>query len=327
MFRKSRESVRLRRVVCNIILIIIYVMLVGAWALHDSLGLLVFSLIVTLGMLAFVSWLYNEELSRSYEQTRKSETLLRKQKATLEREVTKRTEALKRAQVDEMRQLYRFTELGQFGVMLLHDLANQLTSLSLEVEDLQRTQQSKDIARIRQIIRYLEELMDNTRDRLHDGAQAQTFDILQRTTEIIAFLRYKAAKAGVTIEWHPPRTLWPYHGDPMCLGQIITIITNNAIDAYAEVPHSTPSPHERQVSIKMTRTASEIIITIRDWAGGLSPAQLAQLFKPFQSTKKTGLGLGLFIAKQTVELHFNGTIEVQSKGDLVQFVVRLPRKA
>lgn len=325
MQKESSQSIRLRRVVCNIILITVYVILIVAWSIQDSLGLFAFVLVVTLGMLAFVSWLYNEELGRSYEQTRRSERILREQKRELEKEVEKRTHALKVAQIDEMRQLYRFTELGQFGVMLLHDLANQLTSLSLEVEDLQRKQQTKDIERIRHIIRYLEELMDSTRDRLHDGAQAQNFDIIQRTTEVVSFLRYKATKAGVTIEWNPPPHLWKCYGDPMCWGQVVTILTNNAIDAYSEAPHKTPRLKDRRVVVDMEQTEHDIVLSVKDWAGGIPKMKQKMLFKPFQSTKKTGLGLGLFIAKQTVELNFNGSVSVHSHGKLVEFIITIPR--
>src|SRR4051812_21420069 len=91
---------------------------------------------VGFGMLALVSWLYNREMERSLRQAQGAEAALLQQKATLEVEVEKRTEELRQAQLEEMQQMYRFAELGQLGVTLLHGLANHLTALTLEIEGL-----------------------------------------------------------------------------------------------------------------------------------------------------------------------------------------------
>ena len=49
-----------------------------------------------------------------------------------------------------------------------------------------------------------------------------------------------------------------------------------------------------------------------------------RLFKPFSSTKKKGLGIGLYQCKTIVEAH-EGTIEVESsQGVGTSFIVKLP---
>jgi signal transduction histidine kinase len=55
-----------------------------------------------------------------------------------------------------------------------------------------------------------------------------------------------------------------------------------------------------------------MVVEIRDTGVGMDPADAARIFEPYFSTKATGTGLGLTIAKRNVEL-IGGTIEVASE--------------
>ena len=54
------------------------------------------------------------------------------------------------------------------------------------------------------------------------------------------------------------------------------------------------------------------MIEIADTGVGMDPEALARIFEPYFSTKATGTGLGLTIAKRNVELN-GGTIDVHSQ--------------
>jgi signal transduction histidine kinase len=277
-------------------------------------------------MLALLSWLYNREMERSLARAGQAEAALLQQKATLEVAVKERTEQLRQAQLEEMRQMYRFAELGQLGATLLHDLANYLTALTLEIEGLQSPTHSKAIARVQRIIRYLENVVDSMRGRLRGNPQSETFNIIRKLGELVTFLRYKAAKAGVVMEWQQPAGSWKYTGDSASLLQVLAIIMGNAIDAYGVVPPNDHGAAERRVAVGMQRDETHIIITVRDWGCGITESQREHLFAPFHSTKESGLGLGLFIARQTVEANFSGTLELSPRTDLTEFIVKLPLK-
>ena len=66
-------------------------------------------------------------------------------------------------------------------------------------------------------------------------------------------------------------------------------------------------------------------ITVEDTGSGISPEFIQrQLFRPFQSSKQKGLGIGLFQCKSIVEAH-HGSIEVESEvGKGTIFTVKLP---
>lgn len=272
-------------------------------------------MIVVCVALAITFWLCNRKIKQSLAQAQRSEEQLTQQKVVLER----RADHLRQMQMEEMQQMYRFAELGQAGVTLLHDLANNLSVLTLEIDNLKNAQQTQEITRAKYIIKYLEDIIDNTRDWLHGGTKVQTFDIIRKVTETIAFLSHKATKAHVSIEWQPPVQSLEHTGDTARFNQVVAYIINNAIEAY----ESTPGPHRVRVMLEFRK--AEIVIKIIDWGKGISRKERKNLFKPFQSTKKSGLGLGLFLAKQMIEVNFSGTISLASTFDRTEFIIVLPR--
>lgn len=275
---------------------------------------------VIFGMLGLISWLYNREMERSLQLAQEAQLALFRQKATLRQQVEKRTEQLRHVQLEEMQQMYRFAELGQWGVTLLHDLANHLTVLTLEIEGLQSIQNSNAIARTQEITKYLEEIVDSTRSRLQGDTQKQAFNIIRKTSDVVEFLSYKAAKAKVTIDWQPPARSWIYTGDPTCFSQVVAIIISNAIDAYGDAGNG----DGRRVVVSMSRDKTHIVIAISDWGKGIPRELRKYLFKPFHTTKKKGLGVGLFIAQQTVVTNFSGTIALKPRSDHTEFLIKLP---
>jgi len=277
------------------------------------------------GLLALVALFYDREMHHSSNQVEEAEAALSEQKSSVNKQVKKRTSQLEQMQLEEIQHMYRFAELGQLGVTLLHDLANHLTTLTLEIEGIQNKQHTEATDRAHQIIHYLESTVDSTRDRLHGSTQRQPFNIIGKTTEAIAFLNYKADRAGIRVEWKPPARSWTYIGDPAGYSQVIAILTSNAIDAYASAVRKKISrPHDPCISVTMEKNQSHIIIHVNDWGKGISKRQQKQLFKPFRTTKKTGMGIGLFMAKQTLETTFSGTLTLNPRSDHTDFVIMLP---
>jgi CheY-like chemotaxis protein len=86
-----------------------------------------------------------------------------------------------------------------------------------------------------------------------------------------------------------------------------------------------------RIEVACKRENNDAVIRFIDHGRGLRPETIARLFEPFYQAdqglarSEGGLGLGLTLAKQLVELH-GGTIEAQSDGlgQGSQFTVRLP---
>jgi two-component system, OmpR family, sensor histidine kinase KdpD len=88
------------------------------------------------------------------------------------------------------------------------------------------------------------------------------------------------------------------------------------------------TPRDTVIDVELSSTPDAIHIAVRDRGPGIDADKRARIFEPFQrnSTAGTGVGLGLHIAKEIVELH-GGTLTVEAPvGGGSRFVVMLPRK-
>ena len=106
--------------------------------------------------------------------------------------------------------------------------------------------------------------------------------------------------------------------DRLQLRQVFANLVRNAIEALAE----TENP---QVWIHGRQAADEIIVEVRDNGPGLSEDLLHSPFEAFQTTKATGMGLGLSICQTIVEAH-GSSIQVASEpgtGACFTFTLRI----
>jgi putative PEP-CTERM system histidine kinase len=89
--------------------------------------------------------------------------------------------------------------------------------------------------------------------------------------------------------------------------QMNKVVTNLILNAAEAVPP------DGQVRIATQQNNGWVVLTVADNGCGMSPDFLSQsLFRPFQTTKKNGLGIGMFQSKMIVEAH-GGRIAVTSE--------------
>ena len=122
-------------------------------------------------------------------------------------------------------------------------------------------------------------------------------------------------RATVTITGGPELTL---PGDPDQLDQLLINLLHNAVDASAETNGG--------VRVSWSTVASQIVLVVDDDGPGV--ADTANLFVPFFTTKPTGSGIGLVLARQIAEAH-GGSLVVRNRKAArgAEAVVTLPLRA
>jgi signal transduction histidine kinase len=277
-----------------------------------------------LAVIAFVSWLFNHQMELSLRRARRSEKALQRQKQLLEVKVEERTQQLRVTQLEQMRELYRFAELGRLSTALFHDLANHLTTVSVDIEGLKSNDQSDIMQRLQDNIRHVDEVVQRVRQQIQGKTTIEPFSILDETQDVIKLLSFAASKAGVTIELKSGtiRRNLVCKGDSLRFRQIVLNLISNGIEAYDGQKDNSRS---RLVLIQLERVKTTLILRVTDFGAGIEKAVVGKIFEPFYSTKAKGVGIGLFIVKQVVQQDFGGTIEVLSEAnEETTFIARLP---
>ncbi|MCU0814414.1 MAG: ATP-binding protein [Burkholderiaceae bacterium] len=133
-----------------------------------------------------------------------------------------------------------------------------------------------------------------------------------------AILRPEARRRGATLELALQARHDEVLGDPVQLQQVLINLVLNAFDAMGASP-----PEHRRVRVGTTDAAAGVQIGVRDFGPGIAAADLPRVFDPFFSSKASGMGLGLSIARSIVEAH-GGTITAANREPGAEFRVTLP---
>jgi PAS domain S-box-containing protein len=137
-----------------------------------------------------------------------------------------------------------------------------------------------------------------------------TIDLSRIVEDSIATVRPAADAKGVVIRTSLNHDAGPISGDADRLQQVVWNLLSNAVRF---------TPREGNVEIRLERNGGDASITVRDTGAGIEPGFLPHVFERFRqadsrpSREYGGLGLGLAIARDLVELH-GGSIQVASDG-------------
>jgi PAS domain S-box-containing protein len=241
---------------------------------------------------------------------------------------------IERAHAERAELLAELTAASQakdeFLAMLGHELRNPLSPIVTSLQ-LMRLRGEEAALREREIIerqvghlvRLVDDLLDISRvTRGKIDLKFERVDVarpLEKAIEMASLLlEQRQHRLDVEIE---PGLAW--EGDPMRLAQVVANLLTNAA-RYTE-----PGGHVR---LRAARDGNGWLrISVLDDGVGMAPALRAQVFDLFFQGKRSidraegGLGIGLSLVKNIVELH-GGRVEARSegKGRGSEFVVMLP---
>ena len=212
-------------------------------------------------------------------------------------------------------QMNKLTSLGKIAVGLVHDLAN-MTQYTLQHADNAQTDNAQNSLKKNEIqhtvqgIHDIARLVDATRKRISHEQESRWFSPAIEIVHAKKLLDYTMRSQNIQTlcSFEPHIALF---GSPAQFYQCVSNLLINAIEAYGSSPSIVPIKNvPKTIAIKIRCASPYVIVTIRDWAGGISKTKSGLIFKPFFTTKSStkGLGLGLSLVKDIMKDAFHGKI-------------------
>jgi PAS domain S-box-containing protein len=224
---------------------------------------------------------------------------------------------------EERIQLERLIAIGEMATIVAHDIRNPLTSITNASFYIKKTCLNHTDAECKTAIKMLDIIQRETiyasniiNDLLDFASKSLPEKIEQNINELvqasltasnipknIKIITNFAEKSVVSV-------------DEKQLKRVFFNLIKNAVQSMS---------NGGKLTITTIETKDKIIITFTDTGQGISETDMANIFKPFFTTKSKGMGLGLPICKNIVERH-GGIIDFESKvGQGTTFIINLPK--
>jgi two-component system sensor kinase FixL len=230
----------------------------------------------------------------------------------------------------EVTHMSRFTALGEMASTLAHEINQPLTAISNYLRGCQRLLQRVDsdssamlrdaigkaadqALRAGQIIRRLREFVAR-------GESDRRIESLPKLIEDASTLALIGAKEnGVDVSFRLDPAVDLVLADRIQIQQVLVNLIRNAIEVMAE------TPGRRRLEIAAMADRENLVrVSVSDTGLGIAPEIAKQLFQPFVTTKRKGMGLGLSICRTIIEAH-GGKIWVEPNpggGTIFHFTLR-----
>lgn len=221
---------------------------------------------------------------------------------------------------DELAESREMAAVAKVSSFVVHDLKNLASGLSMLLENARDYLQEPEFQRdmldtIRNSLARMNKLTQRLKMAPRENSPSlQPADLRALVEETVAEIARAYAQGRIVLEGESAVSLV----NPEQIRNVVHNLILNALEATDE---------GGTIRVETGVEGAGAFIRVHDTGCGMTDEFLAhELFRPFRTTKKKGLGIGLYQCKQIVEAH-GGTIEARSEvGVGSVFTVRLPNK-
>lgn len=177
------------------------------------------------------------------------------------------------------------------------------------------------ISKIKSYLEYMSDIITAVKGQAvalsENTVDSFTVEGLTKRVDILMKHELKKALITLNLDLKVPTSLM-IHGNINSLVQVINNMISNAIQAYKGKEGQT-------IDLIITQEKNDVIVSVRDYAGGLPKEVQEKLFKEMITTKgKDGTGIGLFMSYSNIRAHFNGDITYsteEGKGTIFNIIL------
>jgi signal transduction histidine kinase len=245
----------------------------------------------------------------------------------MSRELIRRSDDLQRAH-NNLVQSEKLSAVGELAASVAHEVKNPMVGI-LGFAQLGKESDTMDEAKeyfgliesdTQRANKILQNLLEFARPPEMEMEPLALNDVVQGALQLC---RHQLQMQGVKVDTTLGEGLGGILGNNNQLRQVLLNLMMNAGQAMAESP-------QKRVAVATAADGDFVKVLVSDTGPGIPAEVMQNLFKPFFTTKRRGLGtgLGLSVSRSIIEAH-KGTLTAESQpGQGATFIVRLPvRKA
>jgi len=234
--------------------------------------------------------------------------------------------ARRAAEVDsDRRRLEHLAHVALLAGGLAHEVRNHLNALGAYISLLRKSAPSEDgelgqgIEKLEHVSTALDELLTDFLTLTRPVKdQLEQVDLAALAREVIDFLALDLEQSHVEARVEAAPGVPPVAGDR---GKLRRVILNLLVNARQAMPQGGTA------TVRLRSRGSQVQLDVEDTGCGIPPEEQPHVFEAFFSTKDDGIGLGLAVAKRTIE-DLGGQISFESRpGRGTTFHIALPTAA
>ncbi|MBL8352929.1 MAG: PEP-CTERM system histidine kinase PrsK [Burkholderiaceae bacterium] len=198
----------------------------------------------------------------------------------------------------------KFDAFNRMSAFVVHDLKNIITQLSLMMKNAERHRDNPEfqadmLATVEASLDKMRQMMLQLREGERPAGRTSGVDLL----EVAGRIQRAARQRGRNLEIDGGDRV-ATRGHEQRLERVIGHVVQNALDA---------TPESGRVWVKLGQVAGRALVQVGDTGTGMSPEFIqSRLFRPFNSTKSNGMGIGSYESFQYVK-ELGGSIDVKSE--------------
>jgi PAS domain S-box-containing protein len=231
-----------------------------------------------------------------------------------------------RLQREELARLNRVASMGELTASLAHELNQPLTAIASNAAAGKRFLASGDLSSFEELLgdvfadaRRAGDVIHGIHNFVRKGEGTRTaVNVNDVIRDVLRLLHSDLLGRGITVESSLADDLAPVQADAVQLQQVLLNLIMNSLEAMQE----TPLP-QRRLLISSQSSNGFVRVGIRDYGAGLPTDNPEKIFAHFFSTKPSGMGMGLTIARSIIAAH-GGKLTAENIDEGAQFFFCLP---
>ncbi|MEN8717095.1 MAG: response regulator [Sulfurovum sp.] len=211
----------------------------------------------------------------------------------------------------------RMSTIGEMVGNISHQWRQPLSTISTvvtelkfmkELDDLSDELLADNISIIQKNIGQMSQTMDDFRELIIGDQKHQSFDVVELTNQVLNISKAIIVTNFIKVIFNNEEQILLTNLKNALMQAMVNII-NNAKDALLDTKEE-----NRIIFIDITQDEKNVIIQIKDTAGGIKSKTLEKVFEVLYTTKeKTGMGIGLYMTKKLINEKMNGEISVSNE--------------